>query len=134
MGYLSDRIGRKAVLVPALWGLCALSVLLALYGQGAALTVIVVVLGLFIRSDYSLLSAMVLDVVGEGVATTTLGIVSFTRFALSGVSPLIAGVLYERMGMDAVLYYAAAIYALAAVLLWTIRLPRGETSAAVEPL
>jgi len=129
MGHLSDRIGRQAVLVPALFGLCVLSVLLALFGRGAALTIIILVLGLFIRSDYSLLSAMVLDVVGGRVATTTLGIVSFTRFALSGISPLIAGVLYERMGMDAVLYYAAGIYALAAVLLLTIRLPRAETSS-----
>jgi MFS family permease len=127
MGHLSDRVGRKAVLVPTLLGLCALSVLLALFGQGMALTMIILVLGLFIRSDYSLLSAMVLDVVGKGVATTTLGIVSFTRFATSAISPLIAGVLYERMGMDAVLYYAAGIYALAAFLLMTIRLPRAAT-------
>jgi MHS family proline/betaine transporter-like MFS transporter len=132
MGHLSDRIGRRAVLVPALLGLCVLSVLLALFGQGLTLTIIILVLGLFIRSDYSLLSAMVLDVVGEGVATTTLGIVSFTRFALSGISPLIAGVLYERMGMAAVLYYAAGIYALAAVLLLTTRLPRSETSSGVD--
>jgi MHS family proline/betaine transporter-like MFS transporter len=131
MGHLSDRIGRKAVVVPALLGLCLLSVLLALFGQGAALTIIILVLGLFIRSDYSLLSAMVLDVVGKGVATTTLGIVSFTRFAVSGVSPLIAGVLYERMGMAAVLYYAAGIYALAALLLLTTRLPRAETSSGI---
>jgi DHA1 family solute carrier family 18 vesicular amine transporter 1/2 len=128
MGHLSDRIGRKVVVVPALLGLCVLSVLLALFGQGVALTLIILALGFFIRSDYSLISAMVLDVVGKGVATTTLGIVSFTRFALSGISPLIAGVLYERMGMAAVLYYAAAIYALAALLLLTIRLPRPETS------
>jgi MFS family permease len=126
IGHLSDRVGRKAVLVPALLSLCALSVLLARFGQGMALTAIILVLGLFIRSDYSLLSAMVLDVVGKGVATTTLGIVSFTRFALSGISPLIAGVLYQRLGMDAVLYYAAGIYALAAVLLWTIQLPRPD--------
>jgi MFS family permease len=93
MGHLSDRIGRRAVLVPALLGLCVLSVLLALFGQGLALTVIIVVLGLFIRSDYSLLSAMVLDVVGEGVATTTLGIVSSTRFALSLFSTLLCEVI-----------------------------------------
>ncbi|MBL7202043.1 MAG: MFS transporter [Anaerolineae bacterium] len=124
MGHLSDRVGRKAVLVPTLIGLCVLSVLLALYGQGLALTAIILLLGLFIRSDYSLLSAMVLDVVGEGVATTTLGIMSFARFVVGAVSPLIAGVLYERTGMRAVLYYAAGIYALAAVLLLTTRLRR----------
>ena len=115
--------------VPALLGLCVLSVMLALYGQGIALTIIIVLLGLFIRSDYSLLSAMVLDVVGKGVATTTLGVVSFTRFVIGAISPLIAGVLYERMGMDAVLYYAAGIYALAAVLLLTTRLQSAQVIA-----
>jgi hypothetical protein len=38
-------------------------------------------------------------------------------------------VLYERMGMDAVFYYAAGIYALAAVLLLTTRVPRAEMSS-----
>jgi MFS family permease len=128
MGYLSDRVGRKTVVIPMLLGLCVLSVALALYGQGIALTVIIVLLGLFIRSDYSLLSAMVLDVVGQGVATTTLGITSFTRFVIGAISPLIAGLLYERMGMDAVLYYAAGIYALAVVLILAIRLPSVEAS------
>jgi len=123
MGYLSDRVGRKWVLAPTLAGLSLLSVVLARYGEGIALTVLIGVLGLFLRSDYSLLSAMVLDAVGEQVAATTLGIMSFTRFALSAISPLIAGVLYEETGMDAVLYYVAGIYALAAVALLAVRLP-----------
>jgi len=128
MGYLSDRIGRKTVLVPTLLCLCALSVVLALYGEGVALTVIIAILGLFLRSDYSLLSAMVLDIVGKRVATTTLGAMSFTRFSLAAISPLIAGILYERMGMDAVLFYAAGIYALAAVLLLATRVRSVEES------
>jgi MFS family permease len=122
MGHLSDRVGRKAVVVPMLLGLSVLSIMLALYGQGIALTVIIFLLGFFVRSDYSLLSAMVLDVVGQNVATTTLGITSFTRFVIGAISPLIAGVLYERMGMDAVLYYVAGLYGAAAVLLAAIRL------------
>ena len=118
MGYLSDRVGRKAVVVPTLLGLSILSVVLALYGEGLMLTLIIVALGLFLRSDYALISAMVLDAVGENVATTTLGVMSFTRFTLSAVSPLIAGSLYEHSGMDAVLFYAAGLYAAAGVLLF----------------
>ena len=131
MGYLSDRMGRKTVLVPTLLGLCGLSVIMAQYGEGVMLTVIIGILGLFLRSDYALLSAMVLDAVGENVATTTLGVMSFTRFALSAVSPLIAGLLYEWAGMDGVLFYAAGIYALAAVVLLLTRIPAaGDAHAA----
>ena len=117
MGYLSDRVGRKAVVVPTLLGLSILSVVLALYGEGMMLTLLIAALGLFLRSDYALLSAMVLDAVGENVATTTLGVMSFTRFTLSAVSPLIAGALYEYSGMDAVLFYAAGLYGAAGALL-----------------
>ena len=126
MGYLSDRVGRKAVVVPTLLSLAGLSVILAMYGDGIMLTVLIVVLGIFLRSDYALLSAMVLDAVGENVATTTLGVMSFTRFALSAVSPLIAGFLYEQSGMDAVLYYAAGLYGLAGVILVVTPLARTE--------
>ncbi|MBN1400914.1 MAG: MFS transporter [Anaerolineae bacterium] len=124
MGYLSDRIGRKAVVVPTLAGSCLLSILLALFGQSGWLAVILLLLGLFLRSDYSLISATVLDVVGQDVATTTLGVVSFTTFVLGAISPLIAGALYERWGMDVTLYYAAALFALATVIFATIRLSR----------
>lgn len=128
MGYLSDRVGRKTVLVPTLIGLAILSVVLAVYGEGARLTVLIAVVGLFLRSDYALLSAMVLDEVGENVATTTLGIMSFTRFSLSAVSPLIAGYLYDRAGMDGVLYYAAVMYAVGGLMLVVTPL-RGNTAS-----
>jgi MFS family permease len=131
MGYLSDRVGRKAVVVPTLAGLSAMSVVLALYGDGVMLTVIIAILGFFIRSDYPLISAMVLDAVGDNVATTTLGVMSFTRFSLSAVSPLIAGYLYQRGGMDAVLFYAAGIYAAAGVVL--LLAPLKDIGSASDP-
>jgi MFS family permease len=123
MGYLSDRFGRKSVLVPTLMGSCLLSVALALLGQGILLTVIVALLGLFLRSDYSLLSATVLDIVGHQVATTTLGVLSFTRFLMGAISPIIAGLLYQTLGMNATLLYASALFALAALIFLTTRLP-----------
>lgn len=122
MGYLSDRFGRKAVLVPTLMGSCVLSVTMALLGQGITLTIIIALLGLFLRSDYSLLSATVLDIVGHQVATTTLGVLSFTRFLMGAVSPLIAGFLYQTLGMSATLFYAASLFALAAVIFLTTHL------------
>jgi hypothetical protein len=64
-----------------------------------------------------------MDIVGHGVATTTLGVLSFSRFALSAASPLIAGGLYQAYGIDATFYYVAAIFGLASatVILLPIR-------------
>ena len=116
MGHLSDRLGRKPVLVPALLCSGSLTLLLALFGQGIMFTVIIGVLGLFLRSDYALLSAAILDIVGQKVATTVLGVLSFLRFIMSAISPLIAGYLYQNYGMKATLFFVAALFAISAAI------------------
>ena len=115
MGHLSDRLGRKPVLVPALLCSSMLTVILALYGKGLMFTAIIFMLGIFLRSDYALLSAAILDIVGQKVATTMLGILSFLRFAMAAVSPLIAGFLYQVFGMQATLFFVAALFVTSAV-------------------
>lgn len=116
MGHLSDRFGRKPVLVPALLCSATLTVVLALFGQGILFTVIIGLLGLFLRSDYALLSAAILDIVGQSVATTILGVLSFLRFAMAAISPLIAGFLYQSYGMKATLFFTAALFVISAVI------------------
>jgi len=114
MGYLSDRFGRKPVLVPALLCSGTLTVILAFFGQGIMFTVIIGVLGIFLRSDYALLSAAILDIVGRKVATTMLGVLSFLRFILSAISPLIAGYLYQHHGMNSTLIFVAVLFIISA--------------------
>jgi MFS family permease len=116
MGHLSDRLGRKPVLVPALLCSGTLTVILALFGQGIMFTVIIGLLGIFLRSDYALLTATILDIVGRNVATTILGVLSFLRYVMSALSPLIAGYLYQNFGMQAVLFFAAALFAISAAI------------------
>ena len=124
MGYLSDRVGRKVVLVPGLLGLSLLTLMLVSYGEGLMLTAIIVMLGLFLFSDQPILTAAALDIVGENVATTTLGVLSFSRFALSAASPLLAGMLSETWGIDATFQYIAGLFAVAAVILLMLPLKR----------
>jgi MFS family permease len=116
MGHLSDRLGRKPVLVPALLCSGTLTVVLALFGQGIMFTVIIGLLGIFLRSDYALLTAAILDIVGRQVATTVLGVLSFLRYVMAAVSPLIAGYLYQSFGIKAALFFVAALFAISAAL------------------
>jgi MFS family permease len=116
MGHLSDRLGRKPVLVPALLCSGTLTVVLALFGKGIMFTVIIGMLGIFLRSDYALLSAAILDIVGQKVATTVLGVLSFLRFIMAAISPLIAGYLYQNFGMKAALFFVAALFAISAAI------------------
>ena len=130
MGYLSDRVGRKLVLVPGLILLCTLSLLLVPFGEGFTLPIILAFLGLFLFSDQPILTAAALDMVEDRVATTTLGVLSFSRFIMSGASPLIAGGLSHAWGFNAIFYYAAALFALAAVVLTAVPLRKGPRSPA----
>ena len=130
MGYLSDRVGRKQVLVPGLIWSCAISLLLAGFSEGIALTVLIALLGLFLYPAQPILTAATLEIVGREVATTALGIVAFFSFLMAAVSPLIAASLYEALGLDAALYYVAALFAAAAVILALVPL----TAKGASPL
>ena len=127
MGYLSDRFGRKLVLIPGMLFLGVLTVLLVPFGQGIVLLVILALLGTFLFSDQPILTAAALDVVGEGVAASTLGILSFSRFVLSASSPLIAGYLYNQ-NSDFTFYYIAGLFGLAALILLFLSLPKVQTA------
>ncbi len=123
-GYLSDRWNRKVILVPLFFTSALLSLGLVFYGRGLALTGIIALLGVALRSDYSILSAAALDLVGHGTATTTLGVLSFTRFAMAALAPLIAGALYDRWGMAPLLYLITGLFMVATLVLLGTRLPK----------
>ncbi len=121
-GYVSDRWGRKQVLVPGLIWSSAITLLMVPFGDGIALTALILLLGLFLYPDQPILTAAALEIAGRNVATTALGVVSFGGFMMAATSPVIAGVLYETWGIAATLYYVAALFALAAVLFFTLPL------------
>ena len=115
--HLSDRWGRKQILVPGLVWSCLITLLLIPFGQGTALIVLIVFLGLFLYPDQPILTAVTLDIVGREVASTALGLTGFVSFIMSAASPLVAGALYEFVGIDATLYYVGALFATAALIM-----------------
>ena len=126
-GYISDRWGRKQVLVPGLVWSCALALLLIPFNHGLGLTVSIALLGLFLYPDQPILTAATLEIVGEEVSATALGIATFASFIMSAASPLIAGGLYQSYGMEPALYFIAALFAAAAVIFAVLPLAsRGE--------
>ncbi len=114
-GMLSDRFGRKQVLAPGLAWSCLIALALLVFDAGVLLTVTIALLGLFLYPDQPILTAAVFDELGDEVASTGLGIVTFAAFLMAMFSPLIAGGLYESIGFHAVVYYIAALFAGAAV-------------------
>ena len=133
VGYISDRLGRKLVLIPEMIALCALSALLVPFGDGIGLIVILALMGLFFFSDQPILTAAALDTVGQGVAASALGVFSFSRFALGAASPIIAGELFDSIGIESTFFYISGTYLIATLVLAVVPLsvkqPQSETSA-----
>jgi MFS family permease len=115
-GMISDKFGRKQVLVPGLIWSCVLTLMMVGFNDGVPLTITIALLGLFLYPDQPILTAALFDVLKRDEATIGLGVVSFVSFLMAAVSPLIAGGLYELWGFQAGLYYVAVLFALAAVI------------------
>ena len=124
MGYLSDRFGRKVVLIPGMIFLAAVTLIMVPFSTNLlAMTILLAALGMFLYSDQPILTAAAMDIVREGTAATTLGLLSTSRFVLSAASPLIAGWLYD-IDYTYLFYYSAALYVLGALILAMVRLPQ----------
>ena len=131
-GYLSDRWGRKQVLVPGLIWSCIMSLALVWFDASILLTVTIALLGLFLYPDQPILVAAVFDVVGRDVASTGLGVVAFASFLMAAVAPIIAGSLYETMDFASVAYFIASLFAAAAVIFLVLPLAKREETPAVR--
>ncbi|MEC8891436.1 MAG: MFS transporter [Chloroflexota bacterium] len=115
-GYLSDRFGRKKILVPGLIWSCGISLALIFFSQGIMLAVLVVLLGMFLYPDQPIITAATLDLVKSEVSSTVLGITATIALAMSTVSPLSAGIIYQNFGIDFVMIYVAFLFATASII------------------
>ena len=115
-GWLSDKLGRKQILVPGLIWSCVVALSMLVFDTGIPLIVTIALLGLFLYPDQPILTAALFDALGKEEATIGLGLVSFVSFIMAAVSPLIAGGLYELSGFHAGLIYVSILFALAALI------------------
>jgi MFS family permease len=125
LGVLSDRLGRKAVLVPSFMILTVLYVLLAGVAPGWPLGAVVLAIGVFFYTLFNVTSAAVLDAAGERVQASAFGLTSVLAQVIVLPAPVVAGWLVERRGYAAAFYLAAAFMLLGALVMLPIRLYRG---------
>ena len=121
MGLVSDRVGRKAVLVPS-FGLMALLYLAIAYsGGGVLLGVVICALGLFFYAILNITQTAIMDVADESVQASTMGVMGLTSQPFVLGSPVLAGYLVERFDIEAAFIYAAAAGALATIIMVPVK-------------
>lgn len=129
MGVLSDRFGRKAVLVPAMGVLGLLFVALAYADPGIQLVLTIVALGAFLYSLHTIFIAAAMDVAGGEIQSTVVSLIYGASF-LGTISPIIAGIIADNYGIPGAFLYGAGVVLLSTVVLAVMRLPRTSTQEA----
>ena len=117
LGFLSDKYGRKQVLIPGLMCASVLAMLVVSTGDSILLAFALAGVGLFYFSLQQIILAAVLDVTGRGTEATTTGLIFGLNGLLGAASPFVAILIIEHMGgYGSVYYYAGILTAVSALL------------------
>jgi MFS family permease len=124
MGYLSDKLGRKVVLLPAMTALGLLFFALRLAEPGAQLILTIVALGAFLYSLHEISIAAAMDTAGGEVQSTMASLIYGASF-LGAFSPIIAGAIVDATGTTANAFtYGGAVVLAGVPVLLLLRLPK----------
>ena len=109
MGWISDRTGRKPVIVGAM-GLMAVLVFLFLVAEsGIFFTLLLATLGLFFFSVMPIITAAAMDQVGPGTEGSATAMMFTGGAVIGALSPIAAGALFDAVGWSGVVIFCGAI-------------------------
>lgn len=126
LGYLSDRLGRKRVLLPAFVALGVLYTLIPMVRPGVPLGMVVTLISLFFYTLTNVTAAAVVDTAGSRIQATSLGITFLSNSLFTLPGPVIAGYLIGLYGIGSVFHLSGGLLLAAAVVLLPLRLYRGS--------
>jgi len=125
LGFLSDRFGRKAVLLPSLPTLGVLYLLLAVAHPGIQLGLVITLIGVFFYTLLNVTGAAVLDLAGSRSHASSYGLTILVTQLFIIPTPIVAGYVVARYGIIFIFYLSAAFQLLAALAVMPLRLYRG---------
>jgi len=106
LGGLSDRAGRKKVVLGVMGASALVAGAMGLVGQGIGLTVLVGLMGSILYAANPILQAAAMDI-ADGLRLEG-SMIGHALFA--AISPLVLGLLAQFFGLGVVFWYALALY------------------------
>jgi MFS family permease len=116
-GSLSDRVGRRKVIIGGWLAYAAIYLGFALAGTGWQVWVLYVLYGVYYGLAYGTTKAMVADLVPAELRGTAYGTYNATMGLLDFPASLIAGLLWQALGPSVPFLFGAALALTAAVLM-----------------
>ena len=126
LGFLSDRFGRKAVLVPSFITLGLLFVLIAVAAPGIQLALVIGAIGIFFYTLLNIVIATVMDVAGAKIQASSYGLTSLLTHMVVFPTPMVAGFLVGKYSIGSAFLLAGALVIIGGLVVAPLRLYRGS--------
>ena len=118
LGLLSDKYGRKSVLVPGLASAAVFSFLVVSTGDSILLAVVLAGMGLGTFALHQIIQAAVLDVVGRGTEATAVGLIFGVNGLIGAASPFFATLIINHAGgLSSIFYYSGILTAISVIVM-----------------
>jgi MFS family permease len=128
-GPISDRVGRRPVLLVGLFAVGTLGLLIPWMPPGVPLFVTLACVGLFLFALRSVTLASALDAAPGEMGASTVGVVFSAQMLMVAFAPTLIGLFADRVGLGAALLLAALFSLAAGVLVAVLSLlDRGATT------
>ena len=129
LGLLSDRFGRKAVLLPSCLLLGLFFILLAVVPPGIPLGLVIVAIGLFFYTLFNIFNAAVMDVASSNAQAATYGLTSLITQLVVIPAPMITGYLIGGLGIKFAFVLSGLFLLIAGLVLAPLQLYRGTQNS-----
>jgi MFS family permease len=107
-GHLSDRMGRRSVIMTSMVMSGVVLLFMAFAGRSSAFVFLVAFLGFFLFAIRAVLQAWLLDATPKHMGGTSIGILFGAQAVGAAIGPVIGGVLADHYGIIATFYFLAA--------------------------
>lgn len=119
-GHLSDRLGRKQILVGSMAATAVVLVAMAFAGGSPLFVALVAVLGFFLYATRPVIQAWMLEATPKNMAGSSIGLLFGAQAIGAALGPLAGGMVADRYGLLAAFYFLAATIVVANLFVLTI--------------
>ena len=125
-GHLSDRMGRKSVMMTSMAMTAVVLVFMALAGKSLAFVFFVAVLGFFLYAIRPVLQAWLLESTPKNMGGTSIGVLFGAQALGSSIGPLLGGLVADSYGLTATFAFLAGT--IVAANLFILFMPKTEAA------
>jgi MFS family permease len=126
-GHMSDRMGRKQILMGSMLTTAVVLVFMAFAGGSALFIFLIAVLGFFLYATRPVIQAWMLDITPKNMGGSSIGVLFGAQALGAALGPWFGGMIADHYGLLATFYFLAITIVVANVLVFWTPILKTET-------